>query len=53
MIKAIDLVMSLRYLLGDMQGLNVSDYELLPLINRAVSTLYGSERTRHPFASYA
>ena len=51
MIKAIDLVMSLRYLLGDMQGLNVSDYELLPLINRAVSTLYGHLSQRYVHAA--
>ncbi len=46
-IKVIDLVMSLRYALGDMQGLNVSDYELIEPINQAVSKLYGHLSERH------
>ena len=49
MIPVIEIVMSLRYEIGDMQGLNVSDYELITPINRAVSLLYGtlSERYVH------
>ncbi len=49
MIPVIEIVMSLRYELGDMQGLNVSDYELIKPINQAVSLLYGtlSERYVH------
>lgn len=49
MIPVIELVMSLRYALGDMQGLNVSDYELIEPINQAASQLYGklSERYVH------
>lgn len=46
-IKVIELVMSLRYALGDMQGLNVSDYELIEPINQAVSKLYGHLSERH------
>ena len=42
MIPVIELVLSLRYELGDMQGLNVSDYELIKPINRAASLLYGT-----------
>ena len=41
MIPVIELILSLRYELGDMQGLNISDYELIRPINRAVSLLYG------------
>ena len=49
MIPVVDLAMSLRYALGDMQGLNVSDYQLLEPINQAVSKLYGylSQRYVH------
>ena len=49
MIPVIEIVMSLRYELGDMQGLNISDYELIHPINKAVSLLYGtlSERYVH------
>ena len=49
MIPVIELVMSLRYELGDMQGLNISDYELIKPINKATSLLYGtlSERFVH------
>lgn len=48
-IPVVDLVMSLRYALGDMQGLNISDYELIEPINQAASKLYGrlSERFVH------
>lgn len=42
MIPVVQLVMSLRYALGDMQGLNVSDYELIEPINQAASTIYGT-----------
>lgn len=43
------LALSLRYALGDMQGLNISDYELIEPINQAASLLYGrlSERYVH------
>ena len=49
MIPVIDIVVSLRYELGDMQGLNIADYELIKPINRATSLLYGtlSERFVH------
>lgn len=49
MIPVVELAMSLRYALGDMQGLNVSDYQLLEPINQAVSKLYGylSQRYVH------
>ena len=49
MIPVVELAMSLRYALGDMQGLNVSDYQLLEPINQAVSRLYGylSQRYVH------
>lgn len=42
MIPVIEIIRSLRYELGDMQGLNVSDNELIKPINRAVSLLYGA-----------
>ena len=51
MIKAIDIVQSLRYALGDMQGLNISDYELLTLVNQAVSVLYGYLSQRYVHAA--
>lgn len=49
MIVVKDLIMSLRYALGDMQGLNISDYQLVEPINQAVSRLYQrlSERYVH------
>lgn len=49
MIPVIELVLSLRYKLGDMQGINISDYELIEPINEAVKLLYGtlSERYVH------
>ena len=49
MIPVIEIVLSLRYELGDMQGLNISDHELIKPINSAVSLLYGtlSERFVH------
>ena len=48
-IPVVELAMSLRYALGDMQGLNVSDYQLIEPINQAVSKLYGylSQRYVH------
>lgn len=46
-IKVVDLVMSLRYALGDMQGLNISDYELIEPINQAANKLYGYLSERH------
>ena len=48
-IPVVELIMSLRYALGDMQGENISDYDLLEPINQAASKLYGrlSERFIH------
>lgn len=48
-IPVVELAMSLRYALGDMQGTNISDYELLEPINQAAAKLYGrlSERFVH------
>ena len=46
-IKVVDLVMSLRYALGDMQGINISDYELIEPINQAAHKLYGYLSERH------
>ena len=48
-IPVVEFAMSLRYALGDMQGLNVSDYQLIEPINQAVSKLYGylSQRYVH------
>ena len=40
-IPVVEFAMSLRYGLGDMQGLNVSDYQLIEPLNQAVSKLYG------------
>lgn len=51
MIPVIDVVQSLRYALGDMQGLNISDYELIELINQAVSKLYGHLSQRYVHAT--
>ena len=41
MIPVQKLVASLRFALRDMQGVNVSDFELLEAINQAASLLYG------------
>ena len=49
-IKAVDLAMSLRYALGDMQGVNVSDYELIEPINQAAAKLYGQLSQRYVHA---
>lgn len=48
-IPVVEFAMSLRYALGDMQGLNISDYQLIEPINQAVSKLYGflSQRYVH------
>ena len=43
--------MSLRYELGDMQGLNISDYELIKPINKAVNLLYGTLSERYVHAA--
>ena len=40
MIPVIDLVTSLRFALRDMQGVKISDYELVEVINQAASLLY-------------
>ena len=50
MIPVVELAMSLRYALGDMQGLNVSDYQLIEPINQAVSKLYGHLSQRYVHA---
>ena len=50
MIPAVELVKSLRYALGDMQGLNISDYELLEPINQAAHLLYGQLSQRYVHA---
>ena len=52
-IPVIELVMSLRYALGDMQGVNISDYELIEPINQAASKLYGRLSERHVHAAVA
>lgn len=41
MIPVVDLALSMKYALGDMQGVNISDYELIEPINQAASMLYG------------
>ena len=46
-ISVVELVMSLRYALGDMQGLNISDYELIEPINQAAHKLYSYLSERH------
>lgn len=46
-IKVVDLVMSLRYALGDMQGINISDYELIEPINQAAHKLFSYLSERH------
>ena len=48
-IPVVEIIMSLRYALGDMQGSNISDYQLIEPINQAASKLYGklSERFVH------
>lgn len=40
MIPVVRLVKSLRYVLQDMQGISISDYELIEAINQAASLLY-------------
>lgn len=42
MIPVIEVVSTMRYELGDMRALNVSDGELIKPINRATSLLYGT-----------
>ena len=46
-IPVVELVMSLRYALGDMQGINISDYELIEPINQAAHKLFGYLSERH------
>ena len=50
-IPVVDLLMSLRYALGDMQGMNISDYELIEPINQAASKLYGVLSQRYVHAA--
>ena len=49
MIPVIELALDMRYELGDMQGLNISDHELITPINKAARLLYEtiSERYVH------
>lgn len=51
MIPVVELAMSLRYSLGDMQGMNISDYELIEPINQAASTIYGTLSQRFVHAA--
>lgn len=46
-IPAVEIAMSMRYALGDMQGVNISDYELIEPINQAVNKLYTELGQRH------
>lgn len=46
-IPAIEIAVSMRYALGDMQGTNISDHELLEPINQAVNRLYSELGQRH------
>lgn len=46
-IPALEIAMSMRYALGDMQGVNISDHELLEPINQAVNKLYSELGQRH------
>lgn len=46
-IAVMEIVKSLRYALGDMQGLNISDYDLLEPINQAAHKLYSYLSERH------
>lgn len=50
MIPVVELVLSLRYALGDMQGVNISDYEMIEPINQAASLLYGNLSQRYVHA---
>ena len=47
MIPVIEIAKSMRYALGDMQGITVSDYELVEPINQAVNKLYADLGQRH------
>ena len=47
MIPVIELVLDMRYDLGDMQGLNIADYELIKPLNKAAHLLYGTLSDRY------
>ena len=50
-IPVVKLVKSLRYALKDMQGIKISDYELVEALNMAASLLYGRLSERYVQAS--
>ncbi|MBQ3399573.1 MAG: hypothetical protein IJG51_11845 [Synergistaceae bacterium] len=50
MIPVIELVLDMRYELGDMQGLNITDHELITPINKAARMLYGTMSDRYVHA---
>ena len=51
MIPVIELVAELRYELGDMNGVNISDYELIQPVNKAVRLLYGTLSDRYVYTA--
>ena len=51
MIPVIELVKSMRYALGDMQGINISDCELTEAINQAALQLYERFSERYVYAA--
>ena len=51
MIPVIELVLDMRYELGDMNGLNISDYELIKPLNKAARLLYGTMSKRYVHAA--
>ena len=46
-IPVLNLIQSLRYSLRDMQGVNISDYELIEVINQAASLLFAQLSEKH------
>lgn len=51
MLAVSDLVTSLRYALGDMQGVTISDYELIEAVNNAARLLFSRMGQRFIFAA--
>lgn len=51
MLAVSDLVTSLRYALGDMQGANISDHELIEGLNNAVRLLFSRMGQRYIYAA--
>ncbi len=51
MIKVSDLVTSLRYALGDMQGVNLSDFQLVEALNNAAELLFSRMGQRFIYAA--